>query len=49
MNPLYLGPDIQEGLLFQPPDERGRDPVVLRDVLPIATEADWRAQRRLRN
>ena len=47
MNLLYLAPDIQEELLFLPPVERGRDPLVLRDLLPIATKTDWRAQRRL--
>ena len=44
---LYLAPDIQEELLFLPPVERGRDPLALRDLLPIATITDWRAQRRV--
>jgi hypothetical protein len=26
--------------------ERGRDLLVLRDLLPIAAKADWRAQQR---
>ena len=47
MNLLYLAPDIMEELLFLPPVERGRDPLVLRDLLPIATKADWRVQRKL--
>jgi hypothetical protein len=47
MNLLHLAPDIQEELLFLPPVERGRDSVVLRDLLPTAAKADWRAQRRL--
>jgi hypothetical protein len=44
---LNLAPDIQEALLFLPPTERGRDPVILRDSLPIAQVVDWRKQRRL--
>jgi hypothetical protein len=46
MSLLWLAPDIQEALLFLPRIERGRDPVVLRDLLPIAAELDWRKQRR---
>lgn len=44
---VYLAPDIQEALLFLQLTERGRDKVVLRDVLLIAAELDWRKQRRL--
>jgi hypothetical protein len=44
---LNLAPDIQEALLFLPPTERGRDPVILRDLLPIAQVVVWRRQRRL--
>ena len=44
---LYLAPDIQEQLLFLPWVERGRDPIILHDVLPIAATADWAKQRRL--
>lgn len=47
LNLLYLAPDIQEQLLFLPPTVRGRDPLVLSDVLPIAAAFDWRKQRRL--
>lgn len=47
MNLLSLAPDIQEELLFLPPVQRGRDPLVLRDLLPIAAEPDWRRQRRM--
>lgn len=43
----YLAPDIQEAILFLPRTVRGRDPVILHDVLPIAAEVDWRRQRRL--
>jgi hypothetical protein len=44
---LLLAPDLQEQVLFLPRTERGRDPVILHDLLPIAATADWRRQRRL--
>jgi hypothetical protein len=44
---LQLAPDVQEQVLFLPPTERGRDPVILHDLLPIAATPDWRKQRRL--
>ena len=47
MNLLCLAPDLQEALLFLPHSQRGRDPIILRDLQPIAAELDWRAQRRL--
>jgi hypothetical protein len=47
MNLLNLAPDIQEALLFLPRTERGRDPVILRDLQPIAQALDWRKQRRM--
>jgi hypothetical protein len=47
MNLLHLAPDIQEALLFLPPTQRGRDPIILADLLPIAAAFDWRKQRRL--
>ena len=47
VNLLYLAPDIQEALLFLPPTVRGRDPVILADLMPIAATLDWRKQRRL--
>jgi hypothetical protein len=47
MNLLYLAPDIQEQLLFLPQVERGRDVIVLRDLLPIAATVDWKKQRRM--
>jgi hypothetical protein len=46
-NLLYLAPDIQEALLFLPPTQRGRDPIILADLMPIAAAFDWRKQRRL--
>jgi hypothetical protein len=44
---LQLAPDVQEQVLFLPPTGRGRDRVILRDLLPIAATPDWRKQRRL--
>jgi hypothetical protein len=47
MSLLNLAPDIQEAILCLPPVERGRDPIILADLRPIASELDWRRQRRL--
>jgi hypothetical protein len=47
MSLMNLAPDIQEAILFLPRVERGRDRLILRDILPIARLADWRQQRRL--
>ena len=47
VNLLYLAPDIQEELLFLPPTQRGRDAILLADLMPIAATFDWRKQRRL--
>jgi hypothetical protein len=47
MNLLMLAPDIQEAILFLPRVERGRDPILLRQLQPIALVPDWRKQRRL--
>jgi hypothetical protein len=44
---LYLAPDIQEALLFLPPTVRGRDAILLADLMPLAALLDWRKQRRL--
>jgi hypothetical protein len=33
--------------LFLPPTVRGRDPIILADLMPIAAACDWRKQRRL--
>jgi hypothetical protein len=46
MNLLHLAPDIQEALLFLPAVDRGRDPLVLRDLQQIAMTLDWRKQRK---
>jgi hypothetical protein len=47
MNLRLLSPDLQEQILFLPPIERGRDPIHLALVQPIALEATWRRQREL--
>jgi hypothetical protein len=47
LNLLYLALDLQEALLFLPPTLRGRDPLILADLMPIAATLDWRKQRRL--
>ena len=47
LNLLYLAPDLQEALLFLPLTPRGRDPIILADLMPIAATLDWRKQRRL--
>ena len=43
---VHLAPDIQEAILFLPRTQRGRDPVILSDVIAIAMELDWKRQRR---
>jgi len=40
-----LAPDIQEEVLFLPRTPKGRDPIQLRDLLPIARIVSWRQQR----
>jgi hypothetical protein len=47
LNLLMLAPDIQEALLFLPSVERGRDPIHLRQLQPLAAILDWQQQRRL--
>jgi hypothetical protein len=47
MNLLYLAPDIQDAVLFLPRTQRGRDPVILRDLQPIAAKLVWQEQRLL--
>ena len=47
MNLINLAPDIQEVILFLPRTERGRDPIHLALLQPIASTIDWRKQRRL--
>src|SRR5262245_1681069 len=45
MNLLNLASDLQEAILFLPRTERGRDPIHLRQLQPIAGAIDWRKQR----
>jgi hypothetical protein len=45
MNLLNLAPDLQEAILFLPRTVRGRDPIKLQDLQPIASTNDWRRQR----
>ena len=45
VNLVNLAPDIQEALLFLPRTVSGRDPVIVRDLQPIAAIPDWRKQR----
>jgi hypothetical protein len=40
-----LAPDLQEEILNLPCSIKGRDPIQLRHLLPIAALADWRRQR----
>jgi hypothetical protein len=47
MSLLFLAPEIQEAVLFWPRTERGRDPLRLADLLPIAAVPDWKTQRLL--
>jgi hypothetical protein len=44
---LNLAPAVQEALLTLPRTERGRDPICLAQLLPIAATPDWRKQRRM--
>jgi hypothetical protein len=47
LNLLVLAPDLQQALLFLPQTERGRDPIHLRQLQPLAAVLDWGQQRRL--
>jgi hypothetical protein len=47
LNLIHLAPHIQEALLFLPPTQRGRDAIILADLMPITAACDWRKQRRL--
>jgi hypothetical protein len=47
MSLLYLAPDLQEAVLFLPRTQRGRDPIILRDLLPIASMLHWTEQRKM--
>src|SRR4029078_2476996 len=41
MSLLNLAPDIQEAVLYLPRVERGREPIRMRDLLPVAVLASW--------
>ncbi|HEV7279608.1 MAG TPA: hypothetical protein VGN57_05295 [Pirellulaceae bacterium] len=44
MNLRLLAPDIQEELLFLSSVEKGRDPLTVMQLQPIAGEPDWKRQ-----
>jgi hypothetical protein len=46
-NLVHLAPDLQEELLFSQRPARGRDPLHLARLQPIAAAFDWKRQRRL--
>lgn len=46
MSLLNLAPDLIEALLHLPTVGSGRDPVVLRDLLPMTAQMEWGTQRR---
>ena len=46
LNLRLLAPDLQEALLFWPRIAHGREPLVLRDLQPLAAVLDWAEQRR---
>jgi hypothetical protein len=47
MSLLQLAPDLMEEILFLPRTLKGRDPMRLRQLLPVAQVLDWKQQRRL--
>jgi hypothetical protein len=47
MSLLSLATDLQEQVLFLPRTQRGRDPIQMRHLLPIARVPDWKVQRQL--
>ena len=47
MNLLWLSPDLQEQILLLPAMESGRDPVMEKQLRPIAGVPDWWKQRRM--
>ena len=42
---INLASDIQDDILHLPLVFQGRDPIIIRDVLPIARQLDWSKQR----
>jgi len=47
MSLIHLASDIQEMILFLPRTMTGRDPIILRDLLPIAATVEWKIQRKI--
>jgi hypothetical protein len=47
MNLTNLAPDIQEEILFLPNTQKGRDPVLERELRPIAAVPHWPRQRKM--
>jgi hypothetical protein len=47
MNLLGLAPNLQEQILGLPRVEKGRDPLHLRQLQPIAATLNWQMQRKL--
>jgi len=47
MNLLNLAPDIQEDILFLPNTTRGRDPILEKDMRPVAAVPHWSRQRKM--
>jgi len=47
MNLLNLAPDIQEDILFLPNTLKGRDPILEKDLRPVAAVPHWNRQRRM--
>ena len=45
LNLLNLAPEIQGELLFLPRTLTGRDAIILRQLLPIASTMEWEKQR----
>jgi hypothetical protein len=45
LNLLNLATDIQEAILFLPRTQRGRDPLILRDLQALASTPSWSKQR----
>ena len=47
MNLLNLAPDIQEDILFLPNTIKGRDPILEKDMRPVAAVPHWSRQRKM--
>jgi hypothetical protein len=47
MNLLNLAPDIQEDILFLPNTMKGRDPILEKDLRPVAVVPHWSRQRKM--